>query len=174
MVNAHTVPQKEFIVRALAGFALPRDIITAFIARWSDTRCTDADIHALDPRFVVLDPDLYAAFRAERERVLSDPNAAPYAEQKARLIALSHDVAFYRGNNQPAEARAVMRQIAEEVGAVGGKSGAGKQTAPDDAGEEIVEIVRTIIDPKESNGGGTETRHSDAEGVRPVAPAGAL
>lgn len=165
---AHTAAQKEFIVRALAAFVSPRDIIAAFTARWSDTRCSNADVDAVDPRFVTLEPDLYALFYAERERVLDDPKSAPYADQKARLIALSQDVAFLRSNGREAEARAVMRQIAEEQGAVGGKGA--KPIAL--GGEEIAEIRETIVDPKERDAADPES--SSAEGIRAVPESAAV
>ncbi len=47
------------------------------------------------------------------------------SREPARLIALSNQARFYAGNNQFAEQRTVLRQIAEECGVVGGKGGAG-------------------------------------------------
>jgi hypothetical protein len=144
--NAHTQEQKEFIVRRLAAFETPKDIAIAFAARFRDTACHEDDVRATDPRLAVIAPDLYSLFQGERERILLDPTAAPFAEQRARLIVLSRQAERYENNNQPAEARAVFRQIAEELGVVGGKPGkAGKQDAP--PAEQIDEIRVTIIDP---------------------------
>ena len=148
MANAHTSAQKEFIVRRLGAFYTPKDIATAFRTQWPDTKCDENDVNATDPRLVVVSPDLHAAFYSERERVLEDPNAAPFVQQQARLIALSRQAERYENNNQPAEARAVFRQIAEELGVVSGKGG-GKAPAPSTPGTDghVVAITRTIIDP---------------------------
>lgn len=145
--NAHTTEQREFIVRRLAAFETPKDIAVAFAARFRDTACNEDDVRATDPRLAVVSPDLYSLFASERERVLLDPTAAPFTEQRARLIVLSRQAERYENNNQPAEARAVFRQIAEELGVVaGGKgTGKGKQDAP--TGPPVASITRTIIDP---------------------------
>jgi hypothetical protein len=145
--SAHTATQKEFIVRKLAAFVPPRAISVAFAAVFTDTRCDENDILALDPGSAVVSPELYTLFLSERERVLVDPKSAPYADQRARLIALSNHAEFYANNNQLPEARGVMRQIAEEQGIVGGK-GAKLAAAVDDVAEKITAITRTIVDPK--------------------------
>lgn len=138
-------PQQHFIVRRLAAFDTPRDVVTAFKARFSDTECTENDVLATDPRVALVDPDLQAAFDNERARIITDPASAPYADQAARLIVLSRDVDRYRANNDVANARAVLRQIAEELGAVGGKAGAvPKDTLPS---LSDLNVTRTIIDP---------------------------
>jgi hypothetical protein len=145
----HTKEQREFIVRRLAAFETPRDIAVAFAARFKDTACGEDDVLAVDPRIAIVDPDLHTLFRIEREKILDDPNAAPMAEQRARLIVLSRQAERYENNNQPAEARAVLRQIAEETGAVAGKGGAKAAALSSAMGvEEVVAITRTVVDPK--------------------------
>jgi hypothetical protein len=145
--SAHTATQKEFIVRKLAAFVPPRAISVAFAAVFTDTRCDENDILALDPGSAVVSPELYTLFLSERERVLLDPKSAPYADQRARLLLLSNQVEFYASNNQLGEARVALRQIAEEQGVVGGK---GKLVAAalGEAAEKITAITRTIVDPK--------------------------
>lgn len=141
---SHTKEQREFIVRRLAAFESPRDVAIAFAIRFKDTACGENDVRATDPRLVPVDPELYALFLSERDRVLLDPSLAPFAEQRARLIVLSRQAERYENNNQPAEARAVFRQIAEELGVIGAKGVGAKVT---DKPREITEIVETIIDP---------------------------
>jgi hypothetical protein len=147
--NAHTTEQKQFIVRRLAVFETPKDIATAFAARFRDTACHEDDVRATDPRLAVVSPDLYSLFKNERERVLLDETLAPFAEQRARLIVLSRQAERYENNNQPAEARAVFRQIAEELGIVGGKPGKSKVAADESATPEVKQITvkRLIVDP---------------------------
>lgn len=145
--SAHTDAQKEFIVRKLAAFAPPRAISVAFAALFPGTRCDENDILALDPRDAVVSPELYDLFLSERERVLLDPKSAPYADRRARLIALSNHAEFYAGNNQLPEARMVLRQIAEEQGVVGGGK-AKLAGAVEAVADKITAITRTIVDPK--------------------------
>lgn len=146
---AHTQAQKEFIVRRLAAFEPPRAIVTSFVATFRDTACTENDVLAVDPATQAVAPELHALFLAERERVLLDPKSAPFADQRARLIALSADAAFYAMNNQLGERRAVFRQIAEELGVVGGKGSSKAAPASSQPGDAlpIVAIKRTIVDP---------------------------
>lgn len=148
MANVHSKEQREFIVRKLAGFEPPRAIVLDFSAMFPDTACDENDVKRLDQDSgAMLSPDLFTLFTKERERVLLDPSSAPYANQQARLIALSKDVKFHRSNNDLANARAVMRQIAEELGVIGGgKTAKGGKEAPGDAAEELCEITRTIVD----------------------------
>jgi hypothetical protein len=143
--NVHTAPQKEFIVRKLAAFVPPRAISIAFGAVFLDTKCDENDILALDPANNAVSPELYQLFLSERERVLIDPKSAPFADQRARLIALSNHAEFYAGNNQLPEARLVLRQIAEEQGVVGGKGT--KPLAAEPVAGKITAIQRTIVDP---------------------------
>lgn len=149
MANAHSQTQREFIVKALARFCSPRSIVTTFAALFPDTKCDENDVRRLDPGMNLIAPDLLALFKTERERVLLDPTAAPYADQRARLIALSNDADFYAGNNQLAERRAVLRQIAEELGVVGGKGAKGAPGAAPGGGkdDDLVAITRTVVDP---------------------------
>jgi hypothetical protein len=144
MANSHTKPQQEFIVRKLAAFEPPRSIVLDFAAVFPDTKCDENDVRRLDPSNGAVSFDLFQLFKATRERVLLDPESAPFAAQQARLIALSRDAQFYRGNNQLSEARAVMRQIAEELGAVGQGKAA---KAPGATAEKLVAITRTVVDP---------------------------
>lgn len=123
MANVHSQAQREFIVKSLAAFKPPRAIVADFSALFPDTKCDENDVKRNDPKLVLIAPDLTALFFAERERVLLDPTSAPFADQRARLVALSQDADFYASNNQLAERRAVLRQIAEEQGIVGGKGG---------------------------------------------------
>lgn len=149
MANKHTSKQQEFIVRKLAALEPPREIVRNFMAVFTDTKCDENDVRRLDPSNVPLPFDLFAVFTKERERIRNDPDSAPFADQKLRLIALSRDVEAYRSNNQPAEARTVMRQIAEEQGAIGQKGaakGGGKDESATPAFKKI-EVVRTVVDP---------------------------
>ena len=142
----HTVAQKEFIVKKLAAFEPPRAIALAFAAVFRDTKCDENDVLATDPANNVVAPELFALFISERERILLDPDSAPFANQKARLIALSNQAKFYGGNNQLDAQRTVFRQIAEEQGVIGAK-GTGKATpAAAEPAVEVVAITRTIVD----------------------------
>ena len=149
MANVHSQAQREFIVKSLAAFKPPRAIVADFSALFPDTKCDENDVKRLDPKLALVAPELAALFLATREAVLLDPTAAPFADQRARLVALSQDADFYASNNQLAERRAVLRQIAEEQGIVGGKGGskavAGAGDKPD---EPVAEIRRTFIDPQ--------------------------
>lgn len=138
--------QQEFVVRQLAAFYTPRDIATAFVARFAGIKFNEHDVMKFDPRKNVLAPELFMLFRRERERTLDDPTAAPYAEQKARLILLSNMVDHYKNNNQPDDARDVLKQIAAEQG-VGGKA------APAKGGSDVPEfkeitVKRTVVTPE--------------------------
>lgn len=151
MANSHTSTQRAFIVRRLAAFEPPRAIVLDFMALFPDTRCDENDVRALNPETgAIVSPELFDLFKKERERVLLDPGSAVFADQKARLIALSADARFYGNNNQLPERRAVLRQIAEEVGVVGGKSG-GKSapgaSASDTPEFKKIEVTRTVVDP---------------------------
>lgn len=142
--------QQAFIVTRIARFEPPRAIAVAFEALFS-TKLDQKEITKLDPQQgAVISPDLFDLFKVEREKVLLDPTSAPFAEQKARLVALSSDVLFYRNNNELASAAMTIRQIAEELGVVG--SGA-KAKAAGNSAEETKEILsaitRTIVDPKQ-------------------------
>lgn len=147
MANNHTKVQQEFIVRKLAAFEPPRAIVLDFAAVFSDTRCDENDVRRLDPTNGRLSFELFQMFKTVRESVLLDPNSAPFAAQQARLVALSKDAMFYRGNNQLPESRAVMRQIAEELGAVGQGSKGAKAPAPAEDAKKLVAITRTVVDP---------------------------
>lgn len=147
--HVHTEEQKKFIVRRLAAFCTPRDICNEFAVLFPDTACSEADVLATNPEIAVVPPDLHALFKSTRTATMNDPDSAPLAEQKARLIILSRQAERYQANNQFAEARAVLAQIATEMG-IGPKSGgAVKGPAPGEKSEPVVGITRTIVDPKE-------------------------
>lgn len=132
-------------MRRLAAFDTPRDVCVAFKTLFPQTACTENDIIAVDPRNSPLPaPDVVALFNSERARVLGDPNSAPYADQQARLIVLSKDVERYRANNDLANARSVLRQIADELQASG-------KVTPGADGEPVAVIERRIIDPNPAN-----------------------
>lgn len=144
----HSKEQREYIVRALAALVPAQDIAVRFMSQWTDTTCTIEDVDALDPKFgVILPPELHAEFTATRERVLTDPSAAPFAEQRARLVVLSQQAADYHARKDYPNVRAVFRQIAEETGDVTSGKG-GKVVAPTgkDA-ESVTEIQRIVVYP---------------------------
>jgi hypothetical protein len=151
MANSHTSAQRAFIVRRLAAFEPPRAIVLDFMALFPDTRCDENDVRALNPETgALVSPELFELFKKERERVLLDPSSAPFVEQKARMIMLSNHAKFHNSNNELATARGVLRQIAEELGAVGGGKapGKGSSAGSEKPGEPIVVIERRIVDPK--------------------------
>lgn len=147
MPNPHTIEQQKFIVRKLAAFEPPRSIVIDFNAIFVDSKCAEDDVRRLDrDSGAILSPDLFTLFLETREQAMLDPKSAPYAEKKARLIALSNHAKFYGGNNELANMRAVLRQIAEETGAIGPKG----KGAPESEGEApITSITRIIVDSKE-------------------------
>lgn len=149
--NLLTTEQKEFIVRKLAAFYTPRDIAQQLAAKFPATKFNENDILANDPSINLLAPELHTLYSVERERILLDPHSDPYTDQKARLIALSRQAARYESNNQPAEARQVYRQIAEELGVVGGKAGVGKAAdkEADTPGFKAVTVQRSVVRPND-------------------------
>ena len=150
-MTTHTKLQKEFIVKRLAAFANANDIILEFAKLFPGTVCTPADVAANNPRESIIDPDLHALFRSEREQNIIDPERCLFGQQAARLFALSALAERLFANNQPHDARSVLRQIAEEQGMVGGKSGRVDPAVP--PGEKVTEITRTIIDPAAPSAG---------------------
>ena len=149
MANNLTPEQRKFVVRKLAAREPPREIVRNFLAVFPHAKCDENDVRRLDPsNYVMLSPELHAVFVAERERIKNDPDAAPYADQFWRFVALSQDVTAYRNNNQPADARSVMRQIAEEQGYTGPRGTPGKADAKLAVKESLAAITRTIVDPK--------------------------
>lgn len=144
-MSALTKQHKEFIVRRLAAFASPSAIITEFMKRFPGVACTEVNIAAANPLESVVDPDLHALFYSERELNMADPSRSAFASQAARIFALSTLAERLFANNQPHDARSVLRQIAEEQGAVGSKTGQREATTP--PGEKVTEITRTIVDP---------------------------
>jgi hypothetical protein len=141
---AELTPQhREFIVKRLAAFWPPRDICLQLVAQFG-VKCSENDVLANDPTTVIVPPELFMLFRSEREKVLNDPTADPYTDQKARLILLSNMVDRYKNNNQHAEARSVMQQIAMETG-VGAKGAPAKGADVPDFKE--VTVKRTVVHP---------------------------
>ena len=148
--NQYTKEQQEFVVRKLAAFYAPRDVAMAFAAQFPDVKFNEQDARAYDVAAgALVSPELFMLFRSERERVLIDPASDPYTDQKARLILLSRMVDALKNNNQPGDARAILRQIAEELGVVGGKASTGAKGGKDDALPDFKEITvkRTVVSP---------------------------
>src|SRR5436190_1643433 len=83
---------------------------------------------SLDPSYRTVSPDDFALFTTTRAAALADPESiAPYIGRVRRMIALDKMARRYEGNNQPVEARAVFRQLAEEQAAADeAAAGAGK------------------------------------------------
>jgi hypothetical protein len=140
-----TKAHREFIVKKLAAFYTPRDIAAQISAQFA-LKCNENDILSNDPTVNVVDPDLFMLFRSEREKVLSDPTSDPYTDQKARLILLSNMVDRFKNNNQLAEARSVLQQIAAELG-IGAKGVSGSKNAADDKTPSFKEVTvkRTVV-----------------------------
>jgi hypothetical protein len=113
---------------------------------FADTKCDENDVRRLDPKNAILSPELHALFLQARERVLLDPDSDPLTKQKARLIALSEDFLFHRSNNELAVARTVLKQIAEETGAIGKSAGAKLPVDPTE--DPIGSITRTVVFPE--------------------------
>lgn len=142
LTNAH----KEFIVKRLAAFYTPSVICQQLVAQFG-IKCNENDILANDPTACVVSPELFMLFRAERERVMMDPHSDPYTDQKARLVVLSQMVDRYKNNNDPANARAVLKQIAEELGVVGGKAGTPAKADDKTVPFKEVTVKRTVVHP---------------------------
>lgn len=140
-----TGQHKEFIVKRLAAFYTPSVICQQLVAQFG-IKCNENDILANDPTTCVVSPELFMLFRAEREKVLSDPTSDPYTDQKARLVLLSNMVDRYKNNNQLAEARSVMQQIAAELG-IGAKGGPTKAAVPDIPEFKAITVRRTVVHP---------------------------
>jgi len=150
MATRHTAEQRAFIVRKLAAFCPSLDICQAFKAQWRDTDCQEADVLAVDPRLnPLVGPDLHALFYKERQRVLADPESDPFTAQKARLIVLSDQVDAYMRRGALTEARAVLRQIAEETGEVskGGKATGGGKDASATPEFKSIKVTHEVVYP---------------------------
>lgn len=152
VANQLTNEQKEFIVRKLAAFYTPRDIAQQLAAKFVGAKVNENDILATDPRVAIVSPELFMLYRAERERVLLDPSADPYTDQKARLILLSNMVDRYKDNNQFSEARSVMQQIASELG-IGAKAGAPGKVEDKTVSFKELTVKRTVVRPPEKTDG---------------------
>lgn len=141
----HTPVQKEFIVRRLAAFETARAITIAFQANFPDTKCSEQDVIAADPRVSVVSPELYAIFKAESASFLEQNPL--FADQRARLHVMSKQVEDALSRGDQAAVRTIFRQIAEETGVVAGKGGKLAPAASTPV-EPIEEIRVTYIDPK--------------------------
>lgn len=139
---AHTGEQRAFIVRRLAAFESPVDIIAAFLLLWRDTSCDPVDVAACDPRRSLLAPDLAVLFEQVRAAYLANPYASPTADKRVRLVELHNLYEKARGNNQVDLAARLLAQIATEQGDASGGFG----SAPGDQ-LPIARITRTIIYP---------------------------
>jgi len=132
---AHTREQRDFIVRRLAAFYTPDDIIAQFTERWSN-RCTVNDIRACDLRYSLIDPDLEALYHAERALFLENMDlAAPTRDPRVRIVMLHRAAEKARENNQVQLLQSILAQIALETG--------GAVSSDDSAG--VTEIRRVII-----------------------------
>lgn len=142
----HTPEQREFIVRRLAAFESPRTICNAFLSHFPGTTCTEQDVSASDPRISIVSPELFILFRTESAATLA---AEPlFADQRARLHAMSKLVEDALARGDRAGALTMFKQIAEETGVIGAKASAGKASAAAlPPAEQIEEIRCTIVDP---------------------------
>lgn len=133
--------QREFIVRKLGALWTPRDILPMLQAAFPDIKCTEQDVLKNDPQVVMLEPELARIYEEELEINRAKPPI--YASQWARLKRLSNDIDYYYGNNQRIEAQRLIRQVAEECGAIG----AGK-TPQQSASEapKVDRIIHEIVD----------------------------
>lgn len=145
---AFTKEQREFIVLRLARFETPAEIVAAFLNEWRDTHCDEAAVMALDPgRGAIHAPELIKEFQNTRERILTDPAAAPAADKRVRLIILQRMADKARGNNQIDLAARLLAQIAVESDGVAGAGAGGLGGPPGDATDR--RITRRIVDPAE-------------------------
>lgn len=146
MAATFSKDQREFIVRCLASFWSYKKVASSFAGQWTDTRCGEQDVKGFDrSQGVLLPPDLHKIWNETRATVMDDPASAPFADARARKIALSDLAEFYIRENRPDEARSVLRQLAEETGAVGlgAKGGNGPIGGPPVTAIEII-----VVDPK--------------------------
>lgn len=109
-----TNEQREWIVLQLARFLSPAMICTDFAVRFPNVRCTEVDVIALDPKQSIVAPELLSLFRAERERVLTDPEATVFTKRQARQAARDQLAQFYFRTRRPEEARKVLNEMMDE------------------------------------------------------------
>jgi hypothetical protein len=148
---AHTSTQRQFIVRKLAEFFTPNEIIGQFRANWPDTDCDESDVDRCNPRVVVTSPDEFDLFnktradrKAENERLWP---GMPETLQEV-LLGLKRDYQTQRNRN----AFDMANKTAAEIAKIEGGFYAGKATkeAPSAVGGDRIEaITRTIVDPKD-------------------------
>lgn len=145
MATTFSKEQREFIVKCLASVWSYKKIGAAFAGRWPDTTIGEQDVKNHDRREgALLPPDLHMLWDSTRAARLADPNAAPFADPRERQIALSDWAEFLLTRERFDEARSVLRQLAEETGAVG-PGGKGAGSGP--VGEPVTAITRIIVDP---------------------------
>lgn len=142
-MSVHTQEQKAFIVRSLATYVSPDAIVKEFAQHWKDTACTHEDVAACERGY--LEADWVVFFDRTRMQFLD----APTADRRIR-IALLHKMAMENYERRAYDQAAkLIKQIAEEQGGVfEGKNGSGSGASG--AGEPIVSITRTIVDPVDS------------------------
>lgn len=146
---SHTEEQRVFIVRRLAVFDAPEEIIADFKRHWPTTDCQPADIAANDPRRGLTDEKLIAVFNSRRKSFLeNNALAAPTSDQQVRLIELHNMFRIARDRNLLVTAAELLEQIAKEI--AGFYAGKGKPDAAAPTGTDtrpIGTITYTIIDP---------------------------
>jgi hypothetical protein len=137
-MSLHTKEQREFIVRQLAAFYSPKDIVSTFALRWPDTACSEADIVACNPKLSVVSPELCALFEAERVRFMETvDDLAPTKDKRVRLVELHRIFEAFRNNRMLGAAAEILGRIAAEMGDV----------APVSDAPPVTSITRTVIDP---------------------------
>lgn len=140
---AHTREQRDFIVRRLAAFYTQEDIVAEFAILWDDTKCDALDVRECDPRFSVIDPDLFQLYTDERARFLENMDAAaPTRDSRVRVVMLHREAERARARGAVTTLQSLLAQIAVETG------GAGGSQAPAGGGA-VTEIRRVIVRPAE-------------------------
>lgn len=152
-----TNDQKIFIVTALGFCKRPRIVVNEFAVRYPDTVCIEQDVSALNPsQGALLSPDLHQAWTDAREYAKEHwRELAALADKGIRVLMLHYDAMEYRANGNIVEARAVMRQIAEEMK---DDEGGGASDVPTD-------FEYVIVDPKPDADSGTQVPDRNAASV---------
>lgn len=136
-----TEEQQVFIVRRLARWRFPSDILEEFNAQWKGQRIDMSDIRANDPTNGLIDDKYLAIFKAVRAEFIANGHAFPIAEidnQLGELQSLLEREKARGGTTAAiqgllAQINAVASRRADDTGA---SNGAG-----------ITRITRTIVDP---------------------------
>lgn len=145
----HTEDQRVFIVRRLAVFDAPEEIIADFKRAWPTTNCEPIDIAANDPRRGLTDEKLIAVFNSRRAVEMKElerlwPSMSETLQITLRRLTRReeklHDHQAYDLANKTAA------EIAKIVSGFYASKG-GAANVPAVAGDEpITSITRTIID----------------------------